>query len=95
MRPGHRPWTEAEIATLVAMSRNKQRARDIAKALGRTVSSVTSKAGNYLTEINREPAPTIAPTGFRPNATRAEMVTASLMGDPRVGRSALEQRGGA
>jgi hypothetical protein len=81
MKPGHRPWTEAEVATLVAMSR--------------TVSSVTSKAGNYLTEINREPAPTMAPTGFRPNATRAEMVTASLMGDPRVGRSALEQRGGA
>lgn len=89
MRPGSRAWTETEIELLTEMRQDGKTNKEMAKALRRSEASVSSQTSNIVTRNEVIPAP--APT-VRKCSTRAEFVTASLMGDPPSGRSALDQR---
>lgn len=89
MRPGSRAWTEDEIELLTQMRNRGMSAKEMAAILGRSEASVTSQTSNIVSRP--EVIPEAAPTA-RKCATRAEFVTASLMGDPASGRSALDQR---
>jgi hypothetical protein len=90
MRPGRRPWTDAETATLTRLRADGKTASEIAAVLGRSVQAVSSKTSDtprLVAEVAPLPAPSIHIC-----STRSEFVTATLMGDPPTGRSALDQR---
>lgn len=87
MKPGHRLWTEDEIATLVRMKSTGADVATIAKHLGRTYQSTANKASSYVSvTVAKEPAPE------RPPAPRYASRMAIMMGDPPIGRSALDQK---
>lgn len=85
-----KPWTEAEIARAVQLRKSGLLIKEVAEQLGRTFDSTASKIGNLKTLIDgKAKAPAARPRLYR---SRSEFVTASLMGDPPPGRSALDQR---
>lgn len=89
MRAGRLPWTDAETEILTSMRQDGKSNGEIAQRLRRSKAAVQSKTSNLSLYIAPVPAP--APTA-RICATRAQFVTATLMGDPPSGRSALDQR---
>jgi hypothetical protein len=89
MRPGSKEWTEAETTVILEMRAAGYGAAAIAPVLGRSRVSVQNRISNL--PISAPPKPAPAPCERR-CASRAEFVTATLMGDPPHGRSALDQR---
>lgn len=90
MRPGRLPWSPEETAILTRMRLDGAEASEIAKVLGRSVAAVSSKTSD-MSPIGVDDTPPPA-SQVRICSTRAELVTATLMGDPPHGRSALDQR---
>lgn len=88
-QPG-RPWTEQEIAKILALRDEGLIPADIGPIVGRTPASVQSKLANYVS-INRQAM--VVPPMVRRCVSRSDYVTQTLMGDPPAGRSALDQRG--
>lgn len=89
MRSNGKEWTEAETTVILEMRAAGYGAAAIAPMLGRTRASVQNRINNL--PISAPPKPVPAPSARR-CYSRAEFVTASLMGDPPAGRSALDQR---
>ncbi len=92
MRPARRPWTDAETAILTRMRADGRQVSEIAAVLGRSIPAVSSKTSDQP-RLGTDDAPAPAPS-IRICSTRAEYVTATLLGDPPAGRSALDQRAG-
>jgi hypothetical protein len=91
-----RAWTAQEDATARQMRREGRSKREIARVLGRRLSSVCDR-------LNGKPSP--APPRVVPDEVRAEHahraalaprdLTAAICGDPLPGYSALDKRRGA
>lgn len=93
MKPLGTPWSEDELATVVRMRQAGNSIARVAIVLERELGSVESKVGNLHTEINGpRKCRARPPVARRVCASRSELVTATLMGDPPPGRSALDQR---
>lgn len=92
MRPGRRPWTDGETAILTRMRAEGRPVSEIAAVLRRSLPAVSSKTSD-LPRPGTDDAPAPAPS-IRICSTRSEFVTATLMGDPPAGRSALDRRAG-
>lgn len=91
MKPGNYAWSEAELKTLISMRRENRSFVEISDVLGRSYDAVTGKASNIRSLIQlSEPKAQRASTAPR-KQTRAEAFTGRLMGDPPLGRSALDQ----
>lgn len=95
MRPGSKHWSDHDERVLVSMARQGDSPAEIADVLGRTVSATVSKISSLKTTINKQPDPVAPVYQPRPGLTRAEKLTQRFFGDPPLGRSALDQRGGA
>lgn len=91
MRAGQKHWTDHEVNTLVTMRRRGMSIGECAAALERSSDAIAAKASNLRSRINPK-VEVSAPVVVRAFASRAEMVTATLCGDPPAGRSALDQR---
>lgn len=93
MKPLGTPWTDAELATIVAMRQAGNPMAIIAVVLDRSFESVSSKVGNLTSSIH---GPRLAERPTQPQRhqyrSRAEFLTSNIMGDPAPGRSALDQR---
>lgn len=91
MKPGHRKWSKPETARLYAMFTDGISLEVMCGNFDRSSASIRRKLsdnGMIFSASTRLPVPAIAPVQY---ASR----TAMMMGDPPVGRSALDQRSGA